>query len=238
MEQSVGTEFGLLVRKRNDELEDDRLEVEVVDGGGLDLTSELDVVLLVGIFEDKLGQISSKVSGASGAVPGARVDFLESMLQWHLDTSMSTALVMREVQDAIVAEVPSFPVDKVAVGESPSVATSGEVIMTSWQPVESMARKNCPCDFDKRYGLRAEHGRRTITFLTGSGASYSDSINRSQSATSGSLRAFGEKHGNSMEAGLWEARLPVWLSISSWCRRRCSTRRGLERLWRLAKVLS
>ena len=55
-------------------------------------------------------------------VPGARVDFLESMLQWHLDTSTSTDLVMREVQDAIVAEVTSFPVDKVAVGESPSVA--------------------------------------------------------------------------------------------------------------------
>ena len=55
-------------------------------------------------------------------VPGARVDFLESMLQWHLDTSTSADLVTREVQDAIVAEVTSFPVDKVAVGESPSVA--------------------------------------------------------------------------------------------------------------------
>ena len=41
-----------------DELEDDGLEVEVVDGGGLDLTSELDVVLLVSILEDKFSQVS------------------------------------------------------------------------------------------------------------------------------------------------------------------------------------
>ena len=54
--------------------------------------------------------------------PGARVDFLESMLQWHLGNSTSTDLVLREVQDAIVQEVTSFPVEKVAFGESPSVA--------------------------------------------------------------------------------------------------------------------
>jgi len=53
--------LGLVLNVLNgvvDELEDDRLEVEVVDGGGLDLTSELDVVLLVGILKDELGQIS------------------------------------------------------------------------------------------------------------------------------------------------------------------------------------
>ena len=54
--------------------------------------------------------------------PGARVDFLESMLQWHLGNSTSTDLVLREVQDAIVQEVTSFPVEKVALGDSPSVA--------------------------------------------------------------------------------------------------------------------
>lgn len=54
--------------------------------------------------------------------PGARVDFLEAMVRWHLGNTTSTDLVLREVQEAIVAEVTSFPVDKVAVGESPSVA--------------------------------------------------------------------------------------------------------------------
>ena len=54
--------------------------------------------------------------------PGAKVDFLEAMLQWHLGNDTSAELVLREVQDAIVQEVTSFPVDKVSVGESPSVA--------------------------------------------------------------------------------------------------------------------
>jgi hypothetical protein len=44
------------------------------------------------------------------------------MLQWHLGNDTSAELVLREVQDAIVQEVTSFPVDKVSVGESPSVA--------------------------------------------------------------------------------------------------------------------
>ena len=34
--------------------------------------------------------------------PGARVDFLEALLRWHLGNSTSTDLVLREVQDAIV----------------------------------------------------------------------------------------------------------------------------------------
>ena len=34
--------------------------------------------------------------------PGARLDFLEAMLRWHLGNSTSTDLVLREVQDAIV----------------------------------------------------------------------------------------------------------------------------------------
>ena len=55
-------------------------------------------------------------------LPGARVDFLEAMLQWHVGNSTSADLVLRDVQDAIVSEVTSFPVDKVALGESPSVA--------------------------------------------------------------------------------------------------------------------
>ena len=38
--------------------------------------------------------------------------FLESMLQWHLGNSTSTDLVLREVQDAIVQEVTSFPVER------------------------------------------------------------------------------------------------------------------------------
>jgi len=50
------------------------------------------------------------------------VDFLEAMLQWHSGNSTGVDLVLREVQDAIVAEVTSFPVDKVARRESPSVA--------------------------------------------------------------------------------------------------------------------
>ena len=44
------------------------------------------------------------------------------MLQWHVGNSTSADLVLRDVQDAIVSEVTSFPVDKVALGESPSVA--------------------------------------------------------------------------------------------------------------------
>ena len=55
-------------------------------------------------------------------LPGAKVDFLEAMLQWHVGNSTSADLVLRDVQDAIVSEVTSFPVDKVALGESPSVA--------------------------------------------------------------------------------------------------------------------
>jgi len=70
----------------------------------------------------RMGVTIYQAPAPPAVVPGARVDFLESMLQWHLDTSTSADLVMREVQDAIVAEVTSFPVDKVAVGESPSVA--------------------------------------------------------------------------------------------------------------------
>ena len=50
------------------------------------------------------------------------MDFLEAMLQWHSGNSTGVDLVLREVQDAIVAEVTSFPVDKVARRESPSVA--------------------------------------------------------------------------------------------------------------------
>ena len=50
------------------------------------------------------------------------MDFLEAMLQWHVGNSTSADLVLRDVQDAIVSEVTSFPVDKVALGESPSVA--------------------------------------------------------------------------------------------------------------------
>ena len=70
----------------------------------------------------RMGVTMYQAPAPPAVVPGARVDFLESMLQWHLDTSTSADLVTREVQDAIVAEVTSFPVDKVAVGESPSVA--------------------------------------------------------------------------------------------------------------------
>ena len=70
----------------------------------------------------RMGVTMYQAPAPPAVVPGARVDFLESMLQWHLDTSTSADLVTRDVQDAIVAEVTSFPVDKVAVGESPSVA--------------------------------------------------------------------------------------------------------------------
>ncbi len=87
--------------------------------------------------------------------------------------------------------------------------------MTSWQPVELIERRNCPWDFDKRYGLRAEQGSKIITVLTGSGASYLDSMKRSQSDTSGSVSALGEKHGNAVDAGLCEARFPSCLSINS-----------------------
>lgn len=70
----------------------------------------------------RMGVTIYQAPAPPAVVPGARVDFLESMLQWHLESSTSVDLVMREVQDAIVQEVTSFPVDKVAVGESPSVA--------------------------------------------------------------------------------------------------------------------
>ena len=55
-------------------------------------------------------------------VPGSRADFLAAMLQWHLQNSTSVDLVMREVSESILSEIQSFPVDKVAIGESPSVA--------------------------------------------------------------------------------------------------------------------
>lgn len=64
------------------------------------------------------------------------MDFLEALMLWHLGNSTSTQLVMKEVQDAIVAEVTSFPVDKVAVGESPSVAMHVPVPLLRASPSE------------------------------------------------------------------------------------------------------
>ena len=66
--------------------------------------------------------LSPQAAAPPPVLPGARVDFLEAMLQWHVGNSTSADLVLRDVQDAIVSEVTSFPVDKVALGESPSVA--------------------------------------------------------------------------------------------------------------------
>jgi len=48
--------MGVLARMI-DELEDDRLEVKVVDRGGLELTTELDVIPLVRFLEDQLGKV-------------------------------------------------------------------------------------------------------------------------------------------------------------------------------------
>ena len=39
-----------------------------------------------------------------------------------MGNSTSTDLVLREVQESILSEISTFPVDKVAVGDSPSVA--------------------------------------------------------------------------------------------------------------------
>jgi len=50
---AMGGRVGVL-----DELEDDGLEVQMIDRGGLQLTSQLDVVLLVAFLEDKLRQIT------------------------------------------------------------------------------------------------------------------------------------------------------------------------------------
>ena len=56
--------------------------------------------------------------------PGARAWISSSPCSsgTELGNSTSTDLVLREVQDAIVQEVTSFPVEKVAPGDSPSVA--------------------------------------------------------------------------------------------------------------------